>query len=446
MIEVKQLTKVFTAGVRAINGLDLAVAEGEIMGLLGPNGAGKTTTVRVLSTLSGFDSGSVKIAGFDIDRDPEKIRQSIGFVAQRTGVDYFLTGRENLRLQGHMYHMSRADIDKRIDELASYFQLTEHLDSVVKTYSGGMQRKLDIATALIHRPKMLYLDEPTLGLDTPSRHSLWQMIRRLNSEQGLSILLTTHYLDEADKLAHRVSIIHQGKIAACDQPQNLKSQIKGEALVLSFAEQNQANQQFGQTLAGLDFIKDQLWEQGKLHLYVENGANAIALVSQQAMQAGIQLTHIALAQPTLDDVFLKYTGSSMEQDGEQEAEPWWAQWAGKGGGGWNKGQWAEQSDPQEGDESSTETAGATQADDWEKWQGSDDQASDGQDGDWQKWQQQRPCEDQAESDDAWPSQASPANNWQQWQNHNNTADQADSKPPSENDWIHWSPADKEQKD
>ena len=173
MISIQGLTKTYASGTQAVNKLNLEVNGGEILALLGPNGAGKSTTIKVLTTLSGFDDGKVTVAGHDVDQEPDLVRKAIGYVAQETGIDYFLTGRENLRLHGQMYRMSKRDIAARIEELAEYFELSKYLDELVSGYSGGMRRKLDIATALIHRPKVLFLDEPTLGLDTKSRQSLW---------------------------------------------------------------------------------------------------------------------------------------------------------------------------------------------------------------------------------------------------------------------------------
>ena len=191
MIQVRGLTKVFPNGIKAVDDLDLTVPQGEILGLLGPNGAGKTTTIRALTTLCGFDSGKVLVAGHDVDREPEMVRLRIGVVAQNTGIDYFLTGRENLELQGHLYRMKKSEIKTRISELAQYFDLVSDLDRQVAMYSGGMRRKLDIATALIHRPTLLFLDEPTLGLDIKSRKMLWEYIQKLNQDTGLTILLPT---------------------------------------------------------------------------------------------------------------------------------------------------------------------------------------------------------------------------------------------------------------
>ena len=339
MIQVRGLTKVFPNGLKAVDELDLAVDQGEIMGLLGPNGAGKTTTIRTLATLCGFDSGEVIVAGFNVDREPEKIRQSIGVVAQNTGIDYFLTGRENLELQGHLYRMKKADIKLRITELASYFELEDSLNRQVATYSGGMRRKLDIATALIHSPPLLFLDEPTMGLDIKSRKMLWNYIQKLNKETGLTILLTTHYLEEADRLAHRVAIISGGKIRALGTPDELKSTIAGDALTLNLEQQDWAVQQFVTALKQTDYVKDSMWEGNKLHLYVTNGAESVPKISELAGKHSARILTLSLSRPSLDDVFLKYTGSSMEDEAEETGDEWWKQWAGKAGSGKWQQQW-----------------------------------------------------------------------------------------------------------
>lgn len=338
-IEVNDLTKIYPPDLKAVDGLNLVVEEGEILALLGPNGAGKSTTIRVLSTLSGFDSGKALIDGIDVDMDPEKVRQSIGVVAQKTGVDYFLTGRENMTLQGHMYRMKKSDITARIEELAEYFELKDSLDKSVTAYSGGMTRKLDIATALIHRPKILFLDEPTLGLDIRSRKILWRHIEELNQKFGLTILLTTHYLEEADNLAHRVAIINSGRIQIIDTPDELKNGIHGDSVVVSFDDVGQNEQGFAHQLQERGLARRTVWDGNNLHLYVDNGAGSVPQIMEQAAGQHVQIKTLQLARPTLDDVFLKYTGTSMVDTGEEETEEWWMQWAGKGGGGnWKK--WA----------------------------------------------------------------------------------------------------------
>jgi ABC-2 type transport system ATP-binding protein len=342
MIEVSGLTKVYPSGCRAIDGLSLSIEQGEIFALLGPNGAGKTSTIRVLSTLAGFDDGSVVVAGHNVDTDPDKVRGAIGFVGQQTGVDYLLTGRENLMLHGQLYRIENSTLKKRVDELSSYFNLGDSLDSTVMTYSGGMRRKLDIAASLIHKPQVLFLDEPTLGLDIHSRQSLWQLIEKLNRELKLTILLTTHYLEEADKLARRVGIINAGKIQVIGTPEELKDKIRGDAVVLVFETVNQAAKAFANDMAGQPFIQDTVWEQDKLHLYLDNAPNNIAKIMHVADEHRMQVKTLSLARPTLDDVFIKYTGTSLEGGESETTEEWWSQWAGKGSWGQGKqwGKWA----------------------------------------------------------------------------------------------------------
>ncbi len=351
-IEIKKLTKIYPPKLKAVDELDLTVEEGEIMALLGPNGAGKSTTIRILSTLCGFDSGQAIIAGIDVDRDPQRVRQTIGVVAQQTGVDYFLTGRENLMLQGYLYRMKKADILARIDELAEHFDLSASLDKPVTAYSGGMTRKLDIATALIHRPRILYLDEPTLGLDIRSRKMLWTLIEELNQKHGLTILLTTHYLEEADKLSDRVAIINAGRIQIIGTPEELKNSIHGDSVVISFDAVGKAEQALADSLKQQGLATETVFDGNNLHLYVDDGAGSIPVIMEAASAQGVQVKTLSLARPTLDDVFLKYTGSSMLDSGEEETEEWWHKWAGKGGGGnWKK--WA----GQEGEEGEADWQG-----------------------------------------------------------------------------------------
>ena len=340
MISIKGLNKIYASGTHAINNLDLEIEQGEIMALLGTNGAGKSSTIKVLTTLSGFDDGQVLVAGFNVDVDPKKVRQSIGYVAQETGVDYFLTGRENLELQGHLYRMTNKDIQSRIDELAEYFTLSDHLDQLVSTYSGGMRRKLDIATALIHRPKILFLDEPTLGLDTQSRQNLWTYIRKLNDELGLTFLLTTHYLEEADKLADRVAIIDNGSIKAIGNPDDLKNEISGDVVSLEMIEPKDKSG-IASVLQLNEFVRDSKWEEDKLHLYVSNGASAIVKLIEDCSIEGADILNVSFSRPTLDDVFIRYTGSSIDSNNDEDQGQWWEKWAGKGGGGSWGSKWKE---------------------------------------------------------------------------------------------------------
>ena len=428
MIQVEKLTKSFSGGKVAVNEVDLDVQKGEIFALLGPNGAGKTTTIRVLTTLAGFESGKVHIAGHNVDTAPEKVRASLGLVAQQTGVDYLLTGRENLYLQGQLYHLPKAEIESRITELASYFELTEALDRQVMTYSGGMRRKLDIATALIHKPQVLFLDEPTLGLDIQSRKSLWRYIQKLNKELELTILLTTHYLEEADLLSHRVAIINDGKICVVDTSENLKSAISGDAVTLNFEEKNNATEVFGDTLLQDGIAKHAKWQGNNLHIYVEHGASAVPKIVNMASENQLEIKELSLARPSLDDVFLQYTGSTLSESGDEEGgEEWWHQWAGKGGGGkWAK-KWQEQNEGGEDSDSSNDgeeswkarqaywTQQGASTENWQQWQNNDakDESSTPSVEPGSKPQQKQPPQE-GENNNAqnWQGQS---DDWKKWQ-------------------------------
>jgi ABC-2 type transport system ATP-binding protein len=417
MISIQGLTKTYASGTQAVDNLNLEVQDGEILALLGPNGAGKSTTIKILTTLSGFDEGKVTVAGHDVDMEPDQVRQSIGYVAQETGIDYFLTGRENLRLHGQMYRMSKRDINARIEELAEYFELSKFLDELVSGYSGGMRRKLDIATALIHRPKVIFLDEPTLGLDTKSRQSLWKYINKLNDELGLTILLTTHYLEEADKLSDRVAIIDQGVIKVIDTPEALKTGIKGDVVSMEFADESEEMQNFAWGLKNEDYVKDGTWESDKYHIYVSNGAEAIPKVMQSATEAGVKIINISFARPTLDDVFIKYTGSSLQGDKEEGGEEWWHKWAGKGGGSgkWAK-QWQKWQDLEEEEESSSSEKKWPQQEQWSQNQEGGDQQWP-QQGDWNKEEKSASeSEEKAEEQKQEASDAEGSEEKQQWPN------------------------------
>ena len=448
MIQIKGLTKIFSGGTKALDNLELSISEGEIFALLGPNGAGKTTTIRILSTLSGFDSGEVHVAGYDVDRDPNQVRCAIGVVAQQTGVDYFLTGRENLVLQGQLYRMKANEIQARIDELATYFDIAQALDRQVATYSGGMRRKLDIATALIHRPKLIFLDEPTLGLDIQSRRGLWSYIERMNQEFGLTILLTTHYLEEADQLSQRIAIINKGKIQTVGTPEELKSSISGDSLMLSFAEVDQKVGMFANQLKSQDFIKDTVWEGNNVYVYVSNGAASVPKIAELATAQNVTISTMSLAQPTLDDVFIKYTGTSIESTEEEGGDEWWKQWAGKGGGGkWSK-KWQESSEDEggSGDDKNTseKSAGGDPAQQWpqnaEQWQdkqqawNKEGESTEGSQQQWPQQKDEKPTEAETskteseepkadskaanENSQSWPNQEQWGGNQGEWQDKN----------------------------
>src|SRR5919197_2713989 len=231
-IEAAGLVKTYPKGVRALDGVAFAVDEGSTFGLLGPNGAGKSTTVKILTTLTTPDAGEARVARFDVLRQPQAVRRAIGVVGQKLGVDPEATGRENLALQGDLYGMPRRAVRARADELLVRFGLEEAASRLVRTYSGGMQRKLDVAAGLMHRPRVLFLDEPTTGLDPEARAEMWAEISALAREEGVTVLLTTHYLEEADRLAARLAIVDRGRVVAAGTPDELKSELRGDALVV----------------------------------------------------------------------------------------------------------------------------------------------------------------------------------------------------------------------
>ena len=229
-VEARQLIKTYPGDVTALNGMDLTVGAGTVFGLLGPNGAGKSTTVKILTTLARPDSGAATVAGHDVLRHPDRVRRAIGVVAQKSGADPVATGRENLLLQGRLYGMRGAAIQRRADELLDRFDLADAAKRQVKGYSGGMQRRLDVALGLVHRPEVLFLDEPTTGLDPEARTAMWDEISRLAGDEGLTIVLTTHYLEEADRLAERIAIVDRGRIVVEGTPDELKGELRGDAV------------------------------------------------------------------------------------------------------------------------------------------------------------------------------------------------------------------------
>ena len=309
-IEVRNLIKTYPRGVRAVDDLSFTVETGTIFGLLGPNGAGKSTTVKILTTLSRPDSGEVRIAGIDVLREPDRVRRVIGCVAQRSGVDREATARENLTLQGRVYGLGGKELKLRVSELLERFGLTEAANRVTGGYSGGMQRRLDIAMGLIHRPKVLFLDEPTTGLDPEVRADTWREISRLATEEGLTILLTTHYLEEADHLAQNLAIVDHGRIVATGTPDQLKGDLQGDTIQieLAAASPNGAVQTATERLAG---VRELVVEGRTLRARVESSAMAIPAVLAALDGADIPVVSILVTRPSLDDVYLRYTGRSF---------------------------------------------------------------------------------------------------------------------------------------
>ena len=323
-IETHQLAREYEGEIKAVDGVDLEVSDGEIYGFLGPNGAGKTTTVRMLTTLLLPTGGWATVAGFNVAEDPGAVRRKIGVALQEAALDPLMTGRELIHLQATLHGLPRKRGDELGDSLLNRVGLSQAADRRVGTYSGGMRRRLDLAAALVHEPSVLFLDEPTTGLDPVSRQAIWEEVAKLNKE-GTTVFLTTQYLEEADKLADRVGIIARGKLVAEGTPEALKSQVGKPHLELSLANANGKTEEaerilarFGKPLPGRD---------GLLLLELEHGASEVGPVVIALDEAGLAVERLDLVEPTLDDVFVAKTGEHLEGDdeggsaGEDEADP-----------------------------------------------------------------------------------------------------------------------------
>lgn len=296
----------------AVRGIDLAVSPGEIFGFLGPNGAGKTTTLKMLTTLLEPDSGDAVVSGFDIKKDPQEVRRRIGYVSQAGGADRDAKGFENLILQGELYGMSRSDAKKRADEVIEILNLNDCADRFINTYSGGQRRRLDIGLGIMHRPDVLFLDEPTTGLDPQNRANLWEQIRALR-DQGTTVFLTSHYLDEIDVLSDRLAIMDHGRIVAEGSPRELKKQIAGDVVTIGFKRDENSTLRALELFKEPSFIREATQEDQNMRLYVDDGEAAIPLILRLLDREKIHLQTIALSVPTLDDVFLKQTGRSLRE-------------------------------------------------------------------------------------------------------------------------------------
>jgi ABC-2 type transport system ATP-binding protein len=310
-IVVQDLRKRY-GDVQALDGVSFAVREGEVFGLLGPNGAGKSTTVRTLVTLTKPDSGMASVAGHDVQREQNAVRRAIGYVPQDSGVDELGTGRENLMLQGRVQGMSGKDLRARTDELLELVGITDAADRIVKTYSGGMRRRLDIALGLVHRPRVLFLDEPTTGLDPEARVVMWEEVSRLARAESLTILLTTHYLEEADQLADRLAIVSQGKVVVEGTPGELKAGLRGDAVHVEVEGDTVAEAQRVLTTVGA--APEQVLEGRTIVTRVENGGRALPGIISALETAGITVASVSLSRPSLDDVYLHFTGREFASE------------------------------------------------------------------------------------------------------------------------------------
>lgn len=305
------LTKSYAGGVRALDGVSLEVQRGSVFALLGPNGAGKSTAVKILTTLCRPDLGVASVLGLDVLRDAERVRRAIGVVSQRSGADLQATGRENLTLQGQLHGLRGPELQRRVSELVERFALGDAIDRLARTYSGGMQRRLDIAIGLVHRPTVLFLDEPTTGLDPEVRANLWDEISRLSGEEGLTILLTTHYLEEADRLARCVAILDRGRIVVEGGPEQLKAELRGDAIHVDLAEPSPSSH-VQDALARVVGVWDVVFDGRSLRAQADDGAVTIPPLVTALAAVGLQVASASVARPSLDDVYLRYAGRTYE--------------------------------------------------------------------------------------------------------------------------------------
>jgi ABC-2 type transport system ATP-binding protein len=307
IIETHDLVRQFKK-TRAVDGISFSIEKGEIFGFLGPNGAGKTTTINMLSTLLRPSSGRATVCGHDITRARDKVRRSIGVVFQEPALDTRLTGAENLFFHSMLYGMRRDDRTTRTKELLSLVELTDKTNAKVSTYSGGMKRRLEIARGLMHRPAVLFLDEPTIGLDAQTRRHIWEYVKKLNREIGISMMLTTHYMEEADFLCDRILIIDHGRIVALDTPANLKNVLGGDVVELSVeGDCGQAVKPF----TSIPWVKSATVQACTVRLTMERGETRIPELMELARDAQVRISSVSLHKPSLDDVFIHYTGGSM---------------------------------------------------------------------------------------------------------------------------------------
>ncbi|MDY6893198.1 MAG: ATP-binding cassette domain-containing protein [Chloroflexota bacterium] len=324
MIEVEQLVKQYNS-LTAVNGISFEVGRGEIFGFLGPNGAGKTTTIKIITTLLNPTSGRASVAGYDVQKEPGKVRSVIGYVAQDVSVDDKGTGRENLMLQGRLHHIDGKSLRKRIDELLELVDLTADANRLAETYSGGMRKRLDLVTGLVHRPEVLFLDEPTLGLDPQTRAKVWTYLRELNQKEGITLFLTTHYMEEADELCHRVAIIDHGEIKALDHPDVLKDEIGGDCINVGlseelFFEESALVERAFQVIQGQPYVKRVETLADSFAVYVDKGDEIIPHIVELLRQIGIPVKTLTLSRPSLQDVFLKHTGTTIRDSEASSAE------------------------------------------------------------------------------------------------------------------------------
>jgi ABC-2 type transport system ATP-binding protein len=309
-IQTRSLTKIYSSDVKAVDDISFDVEDGEIFGFLGPNGAGKSTTMMILTTLLKPTSGQAFVSGFDVATQQKKVREKIGYVQQELTVDEYLSGRENLLLQARLNHIPKDQINSRIDELLELVELKEKQNDSAITYSGGMRKRLEIAGGLLHRPKVLFLDEPTVGLDIQTRQKIWDYIKKIHDEYKMTIFLTTHYMEEADKLCDRIGIIDYGKIQTIDTPNTLKNALGGGIIAISIDDSTSKSQLISE-IEKIEFVREASESDGKITIFSSKGTEVAPMIFNVSSKLGIIIKSISITQPTLDDVFLSYTGHEL---------------------------------------------------------------------------------------------------------------------------------------
>jgi ABC-2 type transport system ATP-binding protein len=314
MIEVKDLVLIYSNGTKAVDGITFNVKKGEFFGFLGPNGAGKSTTIKVITTLLRKTSGSIKVADYHLDKYPKEIRKLIGVQSQETAVDGDLTGKENLMLQGHFQQIPSKVLNNRVEELLKLINLEKYADKKVRNYSGGMKKRLDLATTLVHKPQLLFLDEPTTGLDPQSRLAIWEYLEKLNKEEKTTIFLTTQYMEEADRLCKTLAIIDKGKIVATGSPSQLKQQLGVDSIKITLKNCKRDKKQTKDLLKSLTGVVN-ITEAGDcVTAYAKNASQLIADIVRALDSLEIRLSGISFSSPTLDDVYLQKTGKRIRQE------------------------------------------------------------------------------------------------------------------------------------
>lgn len=312
-IETRSLSKIYGRELKAVDEISIKVEDREIFGFLGPNGAGKSTTIMILTTLLKPTSGKAYVAGFDVVAQAKKVRQNIGYVQQETTVDEYLTGRENLELQARLNHIPKDLMKNRIDEILNIVELSDRQRDEVATYSGGMRKRLDIAGGLLHRPKVLFLDEPTLGLDIQTRYKIWEYIKKIHAEHGITIFLTTHYMEEADRLCDNISIIDYGKIKVTGSPRSLKNALGNEVVVFS-VDSTLKLESLVSELKKNPLVQSITTNGDEVTVFSSSIDQMMPKVLETSGNLGIKIDSMSLTRPTLDDVFLSYTGRELRDE------------------------------------------------------------------------------------------------------------------------------------